>query len=157
MGGSSGRPDVVLHIPDGLWQLEPAAYEQVYWGHGPEHIFPDKLREALHDLHRILVPGGRLTLATISLEGIFHNAFEQGYSREAVNAYLYGDAKSTDHPLQAHRQVFTEAWLTESLKAAGFAIVRPWALAEYPELQSLGDCASSSYHVTLYLEGIKAP
>jgi len=145
----------VVQIHGGLWVLDTAAYSQVYSSHVIEHVFPDKLPAVLLDLHRILVPGGKLTLATISLEGIFHNAFKRSYSREAVNAYLYGDAKSSDSPLQAHRQVFTEEWLTEYLKDAGFPAVRPWALTDYPEIAALEDCASSSYHVTLYLEAVK--
>jgi len=143
---------VDLHDP---WQLKAGEYDHVYASHVIEHISPDRLPQALAHLYRALRPGGKLTLATISLEGIFRNAFEKGYSREAVNAYLYGDSRSTDHPLQAHRQVFTREWLTEYVKAAGFATVREWALTDYPEIAALNDCASSSYHVTLYLEGLK--
>lgn len=147
--------DRVIDIHGGLRALDDGAYSWVYASHTIEHICSDKLHEVLVNLHRALAPGGRLTLATISLEGIFHNAFEKGYSREAVNAYLYGDCKSTDSPFMAHRQVFTGAWLTEYLKAAGFSVVRQWSLDEYPEIKALNDCAASSYHVTLYLEGLK--
>ena len=143
---------VNLHDP---WQLPTSAYSWVYCSHAIEHLHPDRLHLALLKLRNSLEPGGRLTLATISLEGIYRNAFERGYPRKAVNAYLYGDAGSADNPLQAHRQVFTEAWLTESLREAGFSAVRPWALSQYPEIAKLNDCAGSSYHVTLYLEGVR--
>lgn len=146
--------DLVIDLHD-PWQLQADEYEWIYTSHVIEHLYPDRLPRALTLLHRALRPGGLLTLATISLEGIYQNAFLKGYPPEAVNAYLYGDAKTTDSPLAAHRQCFTEPYLTDLMRKAGFATVRPWSLTQYPEIKALNDCASSSYHVTLYLEGLK--
>lgn len=146
--------DLIVNLYD-PWQLQPEAYSWIYASHVVEHLPGDRLPVALRFLFQSLKPGGRLTLATIDLEGIFHNAYEKGYSPAAWNAYLYGDAKSTDSPFMAHRQCFTAPYLTELLKTAGFATVRPWKLTDYPEIAALGDCAASSWHVTLYLEGVK--
>jgi predicted SAM-dependent methyltransferase len=146
--------DLVLDVRL-LHVLESETFDWIYSSHMIEHIHPDLLPGVLTNLFRALRPGAKLTLATISLEGIYRNAYQKSYQRDAVNAYLYGDSKSTDDPFQAHRQVFTEAWLTESLRAAGFSVFRTWSLSDYPEIAALGDCASSSWHVTLYLEAVK--
>lgn len=145
--------DLVLNLHD-LWPLQPESYEQIYSSHTIEHAYPDRLPVALAQLHRALIPGGILTLATTSFEGIF-DAYLAGYTPAQWNAYLFGDSSSKDHPLMAHRQTFTAEYLTELLHAAGFATVRPWTLEQYPEIAALNDCASSSYHVSLYLEGVK--
>jgi predicted SAM-dependent methyltransferase len=145
--------DLVVNLYD-PWQLESDTYSWLYGSHVIEHIAPDRLPAALTHLHRILVPGGRLTLATTSLEGIF-DAYLAGYTPAQWNAYLFGDMRSTDSPFMAHRQTFTEPYLTELLRAAGFATVRPWSLEQYPDIFALNDCARSSHHVTLALEGVK--
>jgi len=145
--------DLVLNLHD-LWPLQPETYEQIYSSHAVEHAYPDRLPAALAQLHRALIPGGLLTLATTSLEGIF-DAYLAGYTPAQWNAYLFGDCRSTDSPLMAHRQTFTVEYLTELLQAAGFNTVRQWSLDQYPDIAALNDCARSSYHVSLYLEGVK--
>ena len=125
-------------------------FEQIYASHFVEHLPVDMLPLVLADWRRALAPGGRLTLATIDIQGIFLRAYGKGYSMASVNSYLYGG-----EGLMRHRQVFDAAYLEGLLRVAGFATVRPWALAEYPEICALNDCASTSHHVTLYLEGVK--
>lgn len=148
--------DVLLDLnQDGMAAVPDGSLMHVYSSHVIEHVYPDRLPAALRHIHRALLVGGRLTLATVSLEGIYQNAYLKGYSVAAWNAYLYGDTKSTDSPFMAHRQAFTEPYLTGMLKEAGFAAVRPWKLTEYPEFAALNDCAASSWHVTLYLEATK--
>lgn len=147
--------DLVLNVERDLDLLPSGVLAHVYSSHVIEHVHPDLLLGVLRGLHRALIVGGELTLATISLEGIYQNAYLKNYPVAAWNAYLYGDTKSTDPPFMAHRQAFTEPYLTELLKAAGFSVVRPWKLADYPEFAALNDCAASSWHVTLYLEGVK--
>jgi predicted SAM-dependent methyltransferase len=147
--------DAVLDVTRDLGSLPDNALAWVYSSHVIEHIAPDLLPGVFAHLHRALRPGGVLTLATIDLDGIYHRAYSKGYSAHDWNAYLYGDTKSTDSPWMAHKQCFTAATLTALLRAAGFAQVRPWALAAYPAVAALNDCAASSWHVTLYLEGVK--
>jgi len=146
--------DAVLDLHSDLGHLPSNAVAQFYASHLIEHIAPDLLPAVLANLCRVLRPGGTLTLATTSLEGIF-DAYLAGYTPAQWNAYLFGDTKSTDDPLMAHRQTFTEDYLTELLHAAGFAVVAPWTIEQYPEIAALNDCARSSYHVTLYLEATK--
>lgn len=154
-----GRPgagvDLILDIQHDLDTLPSGVLRWAYTSHLVEHVCPDLLPGVLAHLYRALKPGGLLTVATISLEGIFHNAYEKGYSTHDWNSYLYGNANSNDNPFMAHRQCFTAPSLTALLNAAGFTTVRPWSLESYPDLYALNDCARSSYHVTLYLEGVK--
>lgn len=147
--------DVVMDLHKDLGSLPSNSLSQVYWSHGPEHVYPDLLPGIFKDIHRALKAGGLLSVATISLEGIFHNAFEKGYKVKDWNAYLYGDVKSTDTPLMAHRQAFTYESLASLMTAAGFTTVRPWSLAQRAELFALNDCARSSFHVTVCAEGLK--
>ena len=66
------------------------------------------------------------------------------------------DLDNTLHDARAHVFPHIDRSMTAYLQATGFTAVRPWTLAEYPELAAVGDCASSSWHVTLYLEATKA-
>ena len=154
-GKAAPNVDRVLDLHTELGQLASGAYEWVYTSHVLEHCYPDKLPEILAHLYRALAPGGVLTIATTSLEGIFFNAFAAGYKMEHVVKYLFGDSCSYDTPLMAHRQVFTEPFLTDFLHAAGFATVRPWGIMQYPQIYALNDCAVSNTFVSLLLEGVK--
>jgi predicted SAM-dependent methyltransferase len=154
-----GRPgagvNLILDVQHDLDMLPAGVLQWVYTSHVVEHIAPDLLPGVLAHLYRALRPGGVLTVATISLEGIFHNAYEKGYDPKAWNSYLYGNSNSTDNPFMAHRQCFTYQTLTAALNAAGFATVRPWTIEQYADIFALNDCARSSYHVTVYAEGVK--
>ena len=154
--GRVGHPDRVLDIQGGLWQLKSDAYEWVYWCHGPEHIAPDKLPEVLKHLHRILAPGGKLTVSTTSFEGIYLHRFLEQDDGCDYKAALFADTRSTAHPYDMHRNVFTFEELCELFAAAGFARVRPWKPEEYQEIAALGDYSTTARKVSVYAEGIKA-
>ena len=148
--------DLVLDVcGGGLAQIPSDSVTWSYTSHFIEHLPPDLLPGVLAHLYRVLAPGGVLTIATTSLEGIFYNAYAAGYKMEHVVKYLFGDSCSGDTPLMAHRQVFTEPFLTAFLRAAGFATVRPWGINQYPEILRLNDCAVSNTFVSLLLEGVK--
>jgi predicted SAM-dependent methyltransferase len=147
--------DLVLDVAHDLDLIPAGVLTRVYTSHLVEHIHPDLLPGVLAHLYRALAPGGKLTVATISLEGIIRNAYENDYPMESVNSCLYGATKSTDDPFMAHRQCFTDESLTDLLSDAGFLSVGPWSLSQYPEIYELNDCARSNSHVTLALEGTK--
>ena len=148
-------PDVLLDICHDLAEIPTASLIHVYWAHGPEHMHNDLLPGILAELARVLRPGGPLTLSTIDLTGIFHNSYEKGGSPQDWNAVLYGDAKSTDVPFMAHRQVFTYAWLAQLVREAGFGEVHPWALPQYPEIAALLDHSSTSAPYSTFVEGVR--
>jgi len=148
--GARGAPDIVLDAARDLAALPDGELAQVYWSHGPEHLPPDLLPGALAHLRRALAPGGCLTIATTDLWAILTRRFPDGN----WEGPLFGHRHSTDAPWLAHHDCFTPAKLTRLLRAAGFAMVRPWALAGYPAIAALGDYASTHADVTLYLEGV---
>jgi hypothetical protein len=153
--GCVGRTDALLDIHGGLWRLASEAYEQIYWCHGPEHIYPNKLPEVLRDLHRILTFGGKLTICTTDFGGIYtHRFLEQDDGCDYKSA-LFADTSSTAHSFDMHRNVFTFEELCELLAAAGFVRVRRWRPEEYTEIAALGDYSTTAAKVSCYAEGLK--
>lgn len=126
----------------------------VYWSHGPEHVAPDALPGLLVNIKNSLAPGGKLTVATIDLEGIVENRYKSSRNGSAWNAALYGEVDTHHHPYLAHRQCFSQAHLTGLLQAAGFQGARRWKLDEYPEIRALNDYAVSCELVTCFAEGV---
>jgi len=145
----------VVNIHGGLWVLESATYEWAYASHVLEHIFPNKLNEVLEHLHRVLAPGGRLTIATTDFEGIYKHRYLSPDNGSAWESALFGECNSTDHPMAAHRNCFTYPKVERLLLQAGFSAVRPWRTEDYPEIHALNDYARSCALVTCFAEGIK--
>lgn len=148
--------DAVIDIhANGLAAIPDGVLSWVYSSHVIEHLYPDHLPGVLANLYRALAPGGVLTLATTSLEGIYENAYRKGYTPSQWNCYLFGASWSVHHPMMAHRQVFTAPYLQTLLETAGFREVRPWVTTKYSQIHDLNDCARSSWHVSLNLEATK--
>ena len=154
--GVVGHPDRVIDVVGGLWQLEASAYEWVYTSHLLEHVAPNLLPEVLCHLHRILAPGGKLTIATTDFEGIYLHRFLEPDDGNNWKAALFGDTSSHAHAFDMHRNCFTYEEMCELLAAAGFARVRTWKPEEYPEILALKDYSSTARLVSVLAEGIKA-
>jgi predicted SAM-dependent methyltransferase len=152
--GQVGSPDLVIDMHD-LSGLPDGRFSWIYSCHTIEHLYPSKLPEVLRHLHRALVPGGRLTLATTDLMGIVEHRFLEQDNGPFYKAALFGGCDEGDHPMAAHRNVFCYEELTDLLAAAGFARVRPWEPAQYPEIAALDDYASSCRAVSVLIEGIR--
>ena len=149
---SGGGADRVLNLAD-LWPLDAASCSWVYTSHTLEHIEFDSIPKTLAGLHRVLRPGGKLTIATIDIVGIYENRYKKMWA-PSWNAAIYGDTWGLDRPFASHKSIFDEKVLTDLLLAAGFHDVHPWMLAEYPEIAGLIDCASRDRDVSLLLEAL---
>jgi predicted SAM-dependent methyltransferase len=121
-----------------------------------EHIYPDKLLDVLCHLHRALRPGGKLTIATVDLEGIYRHRFLADDNGSAWEAALFGEVNSTDHPMAAHRNCFTYSKLAKLIIEAGFSFAQPWRTEDYPEIHALNDYARSCSLVTCFVEAHRA-
>ena len=147
--------DCVIDAHQDLHEIPDNSLTWVYNCHFLEHLFPNLVPGILKHLHRVLQPGGKLTIATTDLIGIITNAFLSNRYGHRFEDPLFGQTGSTDHPFAAHRDVFTYGKLEGMLKAAGFANVRRWAPEEYSEIADLGDYSTSARDVSVYVEGLK--
>jgi predicted SAM-dependent methyltransferase len=152
--GKVGHPDLVLDMYD-LDTLPTERFEWVYSSHVIEHLYPSKLPEVLRHLHRILVPGGKLTLATTDFEGIYLHRFLEPENGGFWEAALYGECDVNDHPMAAHRNCFSMEKLTDLLGGAGFIKMYPWTTSQYPEIDALEDYAKTCALVSVLIEAVK--
>lgn len=153
--GKCGHPDEVLDIHHDCHRLAEASLDWIYTSHTIEHVYPDLLPGILLQLRRSLRPGGRLTIATTSLEGIFNHRFLRADNGDAWECAMFGNTMSSAHPMEAHRDCFTYAKLERLLLVAGFSQVRPWRTDDYPAIHALDDYARSCALVTCFAEGVK--
>jgi predicted SAM-dependent methyltransferase len=146
--------DMVFNLNNSS-QLPSNTAKWIYWCHGPEHIYTDILPILLKDLYRALTPGGRLTIATTDLRGIYQNRFLTHANGSSWQSAMFGDTRSTVPVEDSHKQCFTLESLTWYLQTAGFKTVVPWTPEQYPDIMKLNDYATSCRLVTLHLEGVK--
>ena len=148
--------DAVMDFHRDLPKIPDNVLSWIYTSHVVEHWFPDMVPGMLRHLHRALQPGGKLTIATTDIDGIYKNWYltnlNDGYSWAAA---LFGQTNSADHPFDAHRDCFNYAKLERLLLGAGFASVRQWSVGDYPEIAAHNDFAFSCAAVTCYAEGVK--
>ena len=152
--GHVGRPDAVLDMYE-LHRLPSAHFAHIYCSHVIEHLYPSRLHEALCHMYRALMPGGRLTLATTDIEGIYYHRYQEQDDGCFWEAAIFGACDEHDHPFDAHRNIFSEEKLMRHLVEAGFAKVRPWTPEQYPEILALNDYAVSCRKVSVLLEGVR--
>jgi predicted SAM-dependent methyltransferase len=153
--GVVGHADIVLDINKDCALLPSNSIEWIYTSHTLEHCYPNLLPEILVDLCRALCPGGRLTIATTDYEGIYKHRYLSHDNGPYYKAALFGECNSNDHPMAAHRNVFTFSDLGALLSGAGFSSVRGWEYDEYPELKALNDYGLTCRLVSVLIEGRK--
>lgn len=146
--------DVVCDMLDGLRTVTSGSVSMIYWCHGPEHIYVDKLGQVWAELRRVLRSGGALLVATIDLEGIYENRFKKALNGSNWNAALYGQTGSADHPGLSHKQCFTYDMLAGQLRHAGFGEISKWEPEQYPEILALNDFATSCRLVTVHVRAV---
>ena len=153
--GVAGHPDIVLDINRECALLPSNSLTWIYTSHTIEHLYTDLLPGILADLCRALRPGGRLTIATTDLDGIYKHRYQSPDNGAEWAAAMFGECRSTDHPMAAHRDCFTYAKLAGLLAKAGFSGTRPWEPKQYPEIEALRDYAVTCRLVSCLVEGVK--
>jgi predicted SAM-dependent methyltransferase len=144
--------DLVLSIPAGLPTIADGSVEWLYSSHMIEHVAHDSQPAMFAQFKRIMAPGGKITLATIDINGIYHNRYKKGLRSASWNAALYGETWGMERPYISHLVCFDEEMLIDLLLNAGFKNVRHWETPEYPEIAALIDCATRDRDVSLLLE-----
>jgi predicted SAM-dependent methyltransferase len=119
-----------------------------------EHIYPDMLPGILRGIHSWLKVGGRLTLATTSIDGIVQ-AYRDGWPYWADA--IFGERSHTSHPFAAHRDIYDQVKLIRLLCDAGWDKnnIALWAPGMYPEIAALGDYSSTAYDLSIAMEATK--
>lgn len=148
--GQAGA-DMVINFID-PWDIATGMVEWLYCCHAIEHVEFDTLPSMFLRWHRIMKPGGKITIATIDINGIYENRYKKGLRAASWNAAMYGDTWGLERPFAAHKCCFDEAVLSGLLTDSGFTNVRHWETAEYPEIAALIDCATRDRDVSLLLE-----
>jgi predicted SAM-dependent methyltransferase len=148
-------PDVVLDLHRDCAAIPSESLTWIYSSHVIEHVFPDLLPGILKHLCRSLNPGGKLTIATTDLDGIYQHRYRSPDDGPHWECALFGLTRSTDSPFDAHRDCFTVGKLSRLMLEAGFGTARPWEYGEYPELHALRDFGSEARLVSCLVEGIK--
>jgi predicted SAM-dependent methyltransferase len=156
--------------------LPDASFDLVYTEHMIEHIPYGDAQRCLRECRRVLRPGGRLRVATPSLENLLGLFGEQTdlhrrYMQWAVETFV----KDADEPLPGivvnnffrnwgHQFIYDRDTLRHALEAAGFGDVKECNVGESDEpalvgLERHGEMIPPEFNVfeTLILEATRPP
>jgi len=150
--------EISCDIRDGL-PLETGSVDYAVSVHALQELPLDDVVPALHELRRVLRPGGALRLVLPDLEKAI-DAYRRG--DRTYFAVPDSDTRSLGGKLVTHvlwygysRTLFTRDFVEELLHRAGFADVRPCACGEtttpFPGIVELDNRPAES----LYVEAIK--
>jgi len=82
-----------------------------------EHLDASDGQQLLHEIERVLAPGGRLLLVTPCLDGIWRVYRHQAASYDQVIQHLLGDQRD-------HRYLYTSKLLRQTIQLAGLQVRR---------------------------------
>jgi predicted SAM-dependent methyltransferase len=145
------RNEVVYLDARRPFPLPDGSFDFVYSEHLIEHLSYAEGRRCLAECRRVLRPGGRVRVATPSLDRLIRlygdelSDLEQRYLRWSVDtfardagAYLPGLVVNNMFWNFAHRFVYDEQTLGHALQAAGFGDVEPWPVGDSGDPQLVG-------------------
>lgn len=126
------EPDVCASMAD-IGDIGP--FDTVYTSHALEHLSPPDVPRALAGFHRVLKPGGLLTIIVPDIEDARPTEevlFVTTAGPITGLDLIYGHRPSLDdQPYMAHRSGFTAELLTNALKGAGFGEIHANRMSNY--------------------------
>jgi predicted SAM-dependent methyltransferase len=142
-----GRPGELVYLDvRGQFPFADASFDLVFSEHMLEHLEYEEGLRCLGECRRVLRPGGRIRIATPSLERIAHlyddrlSDVQRRYLRWAIDSFV----PETKEPLAGfvvnnfmrawgHRFVYDRDTLSHTLAAAGFVDIEGRPVGESPE------------------------
>lgn len=98
--------------------------------HVIEHFYPHEVTAVLREWHRVLQPGGRLTLELPSMNKVSAYLQREGKADARMVMFaLYGDPKTHRSEADLHKWCWLEKDIVATLKVVGFKTI--WS--EMPE------------------------
>jgi predicted SAM-dependent methyltransferase len=139
--------DVTVRIP-----LAANMADVVYTAHMIEHLYRDDAERLLHEMHRVLRPGGILRINVPSLDDVLAK-FAQGETEAALDEVFVRNRRDEQGWYSRHRYLYDFPLLERLLKEAGFDSIERCSRGEgrVPDLEVLERRSPTG----LYVEAIK--
>jgi predicted SAM-dependent methyltransferase len=141
-----------------LKQFPNGSVDFIYMSHLLEHVRRKDQQKVLHEMFRVLKPGGILRLGVPDFDLLVKMYLDTGRSTKAIEPVLLG---GQDYAYNYHYMIYNTESLTEALHAVGFKQVRHWDAKNDPlhnfhdQADRLTQWAGKTYPFSLNLEGVK--
>jgi len=108
--------DIRLRLP-----FDDKSIEEVFSCATLEHLLLSQASRLLKEFNRILVPGGKLTVAVPDLNRIAKAYLDKSFDYRMINQYLYGQIHENSFmEFDCHKSAFDFQMLKQMLGTAGF-------------------------------------
>lgn len=115
------KVDLVFDIRQ-RFPVEDGVIAEIFSAATLEHFRKDDNMHILREFHRVLMPGGTLTISTPDIEAIAAGIL-QGEDLEYMNQHLFGKYKSDQtEDYDLHRWMFPAAAMISTLQEIGFEL-----------------------------------
>lgn len=137
--------DVARRFP-----FDEDAFEAVYASHLLEHLDPDVARRCLHEVHRVLRPGGILRIAVPDLDQVV--AQYDPTDPDEFLAGLYDAHSGRRSRASLHRWMYNARSLDELLRRVGFREIErcEYRQGRCPDVERI-----ETRRWSLFIEGVK--
>jgi SAM-dependent methyltransferase len=132
------------------FRFDDDTFEAVYASHLLEHLDPDVAQRCLHEVHRVLCPGGILRIAVPDLDAVV--AQYDPTDPDGFLAGLYDAHSGRRSRTSLHRWMYNASSLGERLRRAGFREVRrcEYRQGRCPDVERI-----ETRQWSLFMEGMK--